>query len=94
MEHLFQYIVNDDKTYMKKLVSGHGIVDPTNPYEEFKLTKLQAAIQRKIGYIRSKIRTIASANVNRIRKGNAVLAHHLIQSFSPEDDLTPEKYMK
>ena len=49
MEHLFQYIVNDDKTYMKKLVSGHGIVDPTNPYEEFKLTKLQAAIQRKSG---------------------------------------------
>ena len=41
LEHLFQYIVNDDKTY--------------------------------------------------IEKGNAVLAHHLIQSFSPEDDLTPEK---
>ncbi|EKQ3641825.1 relaxase/mobilization nuclease domain-containing protein [Enterococcus faecalis] len=92
LEHLFQYIVNDDKTYMKKLVSGHGIVDPTNPYEEFKLTKLQAAIQRKIGYtFDPKSERLLPPTLTELEKGNAVLAHHLIQSFSPEDDLTPEK---
>ncbi|MBW9282583.1 hypothetical protein FFX71_00285 [Enterococcus faecalis] len=26
-----------------------------------------------------------------IRRGQAVLGHHLVQSFSPEDDLTPEE---
>lgn len=92
LEHLFQYIVNDDKTYMKKLVSGHSIVDPTNPYEEFKLTKLQAAIQRKIGYtFDPKSERLLPPTLTELEKGNAVLAHHLIQSFSPEDDLTPEK---
>ncbi|MGL9915294.1 relaxase PcfG [Enterococcus sp. DIV0784] len=92
LEHLFQYIVNDDKTYMKKLVSGHGIVDPTSPYEEFKLTKLQAAIQRKIGYtFDPKSERLLPPTLTELEKGNAVLAHHLIQSFSPEDDLTPEK---
>lgn len=92
LEHLFQYVVNDDKTYMKKLVSGHGIVDPTNPYEEFKLTKLQAAIQRKIGYtFDPKSKRLLPPTLTELEKGNAVLAHHLIQSFSPEDDLTPEK---
>ncbi|WP_445448916.1 relaxase/mobilization nuclease domain-containing protein [Enterococcus faecalis] len=92
LEHLFQYIVNDDKTYMKKLVSGHGIVDPKNPYEEFKLTKLQAAIQRKIGYtFDPKSERLLPPTLTELEKGNAVLAHHLIQSFSPEDDLTPEK---
>ncbi|EGO5097253.1 relaxase/mobilization nuclease domain-containing protein [Enterococcus faecalis] len=92
LEHLFQYIVNDDKTYMKKLISGHGIVDPTNPYEEFKLTKLQAAIQRKIGYtFDPKSERLLPPTLTELEKGNAVLAHHLIQSFSPEDDLTPEK---
>ncbi|WP_270281571.1 relaxase/mobilization nuclease domain-containing protein [Enterococcus faecalis] len=92
LEHLFQYVVNDDKTYMKKLVSGHGIVDPTNPYEEFKLTKLQAAIQRKIGYtFDPKSERLLPPTLTELEKGNAVLAHHLIQSFSPEDDLTPEK---
>ncbi|EGO8375295.1 transcription elongation factor GreAB [Enterococcus faecalis] len=92
LEHLFQYVVNDDKTYMKKLVSGHGIVDPTNPYEEFKLTKLQAAIQRKIGYtFDPKSERLLPPTLSELEKGNAVLAHHLIQSFSPEDDLTPEK---
>ncbi len=26
-----------------------------------------------------------------LEKNNAVLAHHIIQSFSPDDDLTPEQ---
>lgn len=90
LDSLFRYVANDDKTMMKQLVSAHGIIDVLNAYEEFKYTKLQAAYQKGNSF------TFESGRLKRptlsdLEKNNAVLAHHLIQSFSPDDPLTPEQ---
>ncbi|MGX7203094.1 transcription elongation factor GreAB [Enterococcus plantarum] len=92
LAHLFQYIANDEKTNMKQLVSGHGIIDPTNAYEEFKFTKLRTAFQQKKGYtLDLKKNKLVPPSLTELERKNAVLAHHLIQSFSPDDNLSPEK---
>ncbi|MEI5992478.1 relaxase PcfG [Enterococcus termitis] len=92
LAHLFQYIANDEKTNMKQLVSGHGIIDPTNAYEEFKFTKLRTAFQQKKGYtLDLKTNKLVPPSLTELERKNAVLAHHLIQSFSPDDNLSPEK---
>ncbi|KHD44160.1 helical hairpin domain-containing protein [Streptococcus hongkongensis] len=62
-----------------KLVSGHGIEDVNVADEEMVMTKLAAAFKR------------GDDDLKELNSGKQVLAHHIIQSFSPEDNLTPEQ---
>lgn len=74
----FSYITNDQKTMLgeeHQLVSCYGVVSHATAADEFLMTRLQA--KQVIG--------------NRSNGQDEVLAHHLIQSFSPDDDLTPEE---
>lgn len=74
----FSYITNDQKTMFgeqHQLVSCYGVVSHETAADEFMMTRLQA--KQVIG--------------NRSNGQDEVLAHHLIQSFSPDDDLTPEE---
>ena len=59
----------------KTLVSCHGLLSPETSFDEMKLTKQEA--NNYLG--RDK------------EKPGSVLAHHIIQSFSPDDKLTPEE---
>lgn len=92
LENLFHYISDDNKTMQKQLVSGHGIINPLNAYEEFKLTKIQHAFMNKKGFtFNTTTHKLIPPSLKELERKNAVLAHHLIQSFSPEDNLSPEK---
>lgn len=92
LENLFRYIADDNKTLQKQLVSGHGIIDPMNAYEEFKLTKMQRAFSQKKGFtFDNELGKLIPPSLKELERKNTVLAHHLIQSFSPDDTLTPEK---
>ncbi|WP_161980557.1 relaxase/mobilization nuclease domain-containing protein [Streptococcus sp. S784/96/1] len=74
----FSYITNDQKTMLgeqHQLVSCYGVVSHETAADEFLMTRLQA--KQVLG--------------NRGNGQDEVLAHHLIQSFSPDDDLTPEQ---
>lgn len=62
-----------------KLVSGHGIEDVSVADEEMVMTKLAAAFKK------------GDDDLTELSSGKQVLAHHIIQSFSPEDNLTPEQ---
>lgn len=62
-----------------KLVSGHGIEDVSAADEEMVMTKLAAAFNK------------GDDDLKELNSGKQVLAHHIIQSFSPEDNLTPEQ---
>lgn len=62
-----------------KLVSGHGIEDYSIADEEMVMTKLAAAFKK------------GDDDLTELSSGKQVLAHHIIQSFSPEDNLTPEQ---
>ena len=78
-EHLeFPAVVKDGRV-VKQLVSTYGITDASTATEEFLLTKKNAA-QRA-----------GTKELNDIQNPNRVLAHHIIQSFSPEDDLSPQE---
>ncbi|CIV62352.1 relaxase/mobilization nuclease domain-containing protein [Streptococcus pneumoniae] len=68
-----------DGRVVKQLVSTYGITDASTATEEFLLTKKNAA-QRA-----------GTKELSDIQNPNRVLAHHIIQSFSPEDDLTPQE---
>lgn len=59
----------------KFLVSCHGLLSPETSFDEMKLTKQEA--NNYLG--RDK------------EKPGSVLAHYIIQSFSPDDNLTPEE---
>ncbi|QNL42079.1 relaxase/mobilization nuclease domain-containing protein [Streptococcus sp. NSJ-72] len=94
-----RYILNEAKTLVKdvketdtdfpliyhngemqlKLVSCHGIEDVSVADEEMVMTKLAAAFKK------------GDDDLKELTSGKQVLAHHLIQSFSPEDNLTPEQ---
>lgn len=94
-----RYILNEAKTLVKdvketdtdfpliyhngemqlKLVSGHGIEDVSVAAEEMVMTKIAAAFKK------------GDDDLKELTSGEQVLAHHLIQSFSPEDNLTPEQ---
>lgn len=94
-----QYILNEAKTLVQnpgeqdldfplvyhngemqlKLVSGHGIEDVSVADEEMVMTKLAAAFKK------------GDDDLKELSSGKQVLAHHLIQSFSPDDNLTPEQ---
>lgn len=62
-----------------KLVSGHGIEDISVADEEMVMTKLAVAFKK------------GDDDLKELSSGKQVLAHHIIQSFSPEDNLTPEQ---
>lgn len=74
----FPIIIKDGKK-MIQLVSGYGVQNPRTASDEFMMTK-QIAEAR----LRNKVTLDLSDE-------DKVLAHHLIQSFSPEDDLTPQE---
>lgn len=94
-----RYILNEAKTLVKdvketdtdfpliyhngemqlKLVSGYGIEDVSVADEEMVMTKIAAAFKK------------GDDDLKELNSGKQALAHHLIQSFSPEDNLTPEQ---
>lgn len=74
----FPLIVKDNQLY-RQLASGHHIGSPAHAADEMVLTK-----------------RLADQHFGRKEKsdlvtGKGVLAHHIIQSFSPDDNLTPEE---
>ena len=82
---LIKYILNPDKTNQLKLVSDFGMsnyLDFPN-YEEM-------AEMYQVNLVNND-RLYDSRNVRRQVKQTKIHAHHLIQSFSPEDNLTPEE---
>ena len=74
----FPAVVKDGRV-VKQLVSTYGITDASTATEEFLLTKKNAAQRR------------GTKELSDIQNPNRVLAHHIIQSFSPEDDLSPQE---
>ena len=82
---LIKYILNPDKTNQLKLVSDFGMsnyLDFPN-YEEM-------VEMYQVNFVNND-RLDDSRNVRRQVKQTKIHAHHLIQSFSPEDNLTPEE---
>lgn len=67
---------------MKRLVSGHDLTDISDPqtiYEDFILLKQSVDVLYN------------NDELSDLKNDKRVLAHHIIQSFSPEDGLTPEQ---
>lgn len=67
---------------MKRLVSGYGVTDISDPqtiYDDFVLLK------------QSVDALYNNDELSDLKNDKRVLAHHIIQSFSPEDGLTPEE---
>lgn len=91
LTNLFPYISNSDKTMSMQLVSGHGITDVYDAANEFIATKKIKALSKGTDFNFDPQTGKIKFNVKSLEKNNAVLAHHLIQSFSPDDDLTPEQ---
>lgn len=80
-EDVFSYeLVNNQ--VMKRLVAGHHLTDISDVdmiYEDFILLK-----QSVDAFYDNEV-------LSDLKNDNRVLAHHVIQSFSPEDHLTPEQ---
>lgn len=92
LENLFPYLINEEKTLNKQLVSGFGIRSVENASDEFTATKLNAAYAKgtniEIDFETGEVKPI---KLQQLESKNRILAHHIIQSFSPEDQLTPEE---
>ncbi|WP_242327967.1 relaxase/mobilization nuclease domain-containing protein [Lactococcus lactis] len=90
-ENLFPYVINEDKTVSKQLVSGYSIMDIYNATDEFIMTKKIKALSqgRSIEFNPQTGKMVFENKF--LEKNNSVLAHHLIQSFSPDDNLSPEQ---
>lgn len=91
LDNVFPYITNDDKTMSKQLVSGFGITNVYDAANEFIATKKLKAIAKGTGFELDPDTGKMFFDTSSLEDNNAVLAHHLIQSFSPEDNLTPEQ---
>lgn len=91
LDNIFPYITRANKTVNKQLVSSHGITDVYHATQEFMWTKELKAMSRGTNYILDTETGKMVFDKTSLEKNNQVLAHHLIQSFSPEDDLTPEE---
>lgn len=79
-EHYSYEIVNGQ--VMKRLVSGHDLTNVSDPqiiYDDFVLLK------------ESVDALYNNDTWSDLKNDKRVLAHHIIQSFSPEDNLTPEQ---
>ncbi len=82
---LIKYILNPAKTDQLKLVSDFGMSNYLDfPYYEEIVEMYQA------NFVNND-RLYDSRNDRQQIKQNKIHAHHLIQSFSPEDNLTPEE---
>ena len=68
-----------DGQIVSQLVSGNLVIDVESAYSEFMMLKQLANLEKG--------RPINNEELVK----NDVLAHHIIQSFSPEDNLTPEQ---
>lgn len=90
--NLFPYLINEEKIMSKKLVSTFGIASVENAADEFSATKLNVAIERGTDVeIDLKTGKPKSLELKQLESRNRILAHHVIQSFSPEDNLSPEE---
>ena len=69
-EQLFPYIMNEDKTLSKQLVSGHGLTDVTNAANEFLYTKERAAKQKGTYLMFDPKTEMMAFNKEAIEKGN------------------------
>lgn len=77
----YSYEIVGDQV-MKRLVSGHDVTDISDPqtiYDDFVLLK------------QSVDALYNNDELSDLKNDKRVLAHHIIQSFSPEDGLTPEE---
>lgn len=77
----YSYEIVGDQV-MKRLVSGHDVTDISDPqtiYDDFVLLK------------QSVDALYNNDELSDLKNDKRVLAHHIIQSFSPEDALTPEE---
>lgn len=80
-ENIYSYEVQGEEVF-KRLVSGHDLTDSSDKetvYDDFVLTKLTADSLN------------GNERLSDLKNPDRVLAHHLIQSFSPDDNLTPEQ---
>lgn len=80
-DELFSYECVDGQV-MKRLVTGHDLTDISDTdmiYEDFVLLKQSVDV------------FYDNATLSDLKNNNRVLAHHIIQSFSPDDNLTPEQ---
>lgn len=92
LENLFPYLINEEKTLNKKLVSSFGISSAENASDEFTATKLNAALAKGTNVeIDLNTGKLKSFELKHLESGNKILAHHIVQSFSPEDNLSPEE---
>ncbi|MFA9467325.1 SAG1250 family conjugative relaxase [Streptococcus sp. E24BD] len=82
---LIKYILNPEKTKQLKLVSDFGMSNYLNfpTYEEL--------VEMYQANLTNNDRLYDSRNDRQQIKQTKIHAHHLIQSFSPEDNLTPEE---
>ena len=82
---LIKYILNPDKTDNLKLVSDFGMsnyLDFPNHAEMVEMYNINFSNNDKL---------YESRNDRQEKHQQTIYAHHLIQSFSPEDNLTPEE---
>lgn len=80
-ENIYSYEVQGEEVF-KRLVSGYDLTDSSDKetvYEDFILTKMSADSLN------------GNERLSDLKNPDRVLAHHLIQSFSPDDNLTPEQ---
>ncbi|CAM3027747.1 relaxase/mobilization nuclease domain-containing protein [Lactococcus hircilactis] len=95
LDNIFPYMMNDEKTFSKQLVSGYMIHNVYEASEEFIATKQLAAKENGEHFVfnpKTKRLEFSLKSLERAKNGKqAVLAYHLIQSFSPEDGLSPEE---
>lgn len=78
----FDYTLTADGEVHKKLISGHHLIDPGDRdaiYDDFILLK------------QSVDELYDNDTLSDLKNDNRVLAHHIVQSFSPDDKLTPEE---
>lgn len=84
-KNLIKYILNPEKTKQLKLVSDFGMSN----YLDF--PSYEELVEMYQANLTNNDRLYDSRNDRQQIKQTKIHAHHLIQSFSPEDKLTPEE---
>lgn len=82
--NLLHYVLDEVKTNNLEFVSDYGFdnyLDFPNRKDLVEMYRYQMTLTDDVYYEMH----------SNIRKDNAIYGHHLIQSFSPEDNLTPEE---
>ncbi|MFK4926704.1 relaxase/mobilization nuclease domain-containing protein [Lactococcus garvieae] len=91
LDHIFPYVLNDEKNLTKQLVSGYHIRDVYKASKEFIATKKAAALRQGKDLDFNPQTQRLEFKLSSLEKNNAVLARHLIQSFHKDDQLSPEE---